>query len=214
MGQFVDLTGKRFGRLTVVRRGEDYISPKGYRAVNWVCSCDCGETCVVRGCNLKSGASRSCGCIVEEHPNHTTHGLSKGRIYSIWCGIRDRCKNPKSGNYENYGGRGISICSDWDDDFTSFYSWSMENGYSDRLSIHRINNDGNYSPENCAWVDWSTQANNTRKTHYLTYLGKTQSISQWAEEVGMPKQRLRDRIRLGWDIAKALTTEKQRNQFG
>ena len=214
MGKFIDITGKKFGRLTVVVRGEDYISPKGYRGINWVCVCECGKTVIVRGCNLKSGASRSCGCIVEEKPNHTTHGLSNKRLYSIWKGIKDRCNNPNNSSYDDYGGRGISVCADWNDCFMSFYQWSIEHGYTDGLSINRIDNNGSYCPDNCEWADSITQANNTRRNHYVTYNGKTQSISHWEREYDIPYNRLKDRLKNGWDIQRALTTSKQHNQFG
>ena len=207
MGQFVDLTGKRFGRLLVVGRGEDYVSPKGYCAVNWICKCDCGNETLVRGCNLKSGASESCGCIRVDNPNRTTHGLSHTRIHSIWQGMKDRCYNTNSYSFNLYGSRNITICDEWLNNFESFYKWSMENGYDDSLSIDRIDNSLGYSPENCRWADSITQANNKRDNHILEFDGRALTMKQWSEETGIKYQKLKDRInRCGWSVARALTT--------
>lgn len=115
MGKFVDLTNREFGRLKVISRAEDYISPKGYSAVNWLCLCRCGKTTVVRGCNLKSGATTSCGCKRVDNPNHKRHGGTNTRLYKIWCSMRTRCNNVNDSNYADYGARGISICDDWGD---------------------------------------------------------------------------------------------------
>lgn len=212
MGAFIDITGQRYGRLVVTNRAKDYVSPKGYVAVNWECRCDCGNTTIVRGCNLKRGATISCGCVVEEHPNHTTHGQSKTRLYNIWRGIISRCTNPSC--CEGYADRGISVCKEWLESYETFRKWSIENGYNDSLSIDRIDVNGNYEPHNCRWADVETQQNNKRNNHYLVFNGETKTISQWAKEVGIPAQRIKDRInKCGWSVEKALTTPKMKNQF-
>lgn len=207
MPEFIDIKGKRFGKLVALERAEDYVSPKGYRQTNWLCQCDCGNQVIVRRCNLVNGFSTSCGCNRIEHPNHLQHGLSNTRIHNIWDGMKDRCTNPNSVSYSNYGGRGITICDEWRNNFLSFYNWSIENGYADNLSIDRIDVNGNYEPENCRWADAKTQANNARRNHTLTYHGKTMTISQWADEKGMSYSKLKSRInKCGWSVEKALET--------
>lgn len=198
----------RFGRLTVISRDSNYLSPKGYRAVNWLCKCDCGKMVVVRGCNLKSGASKSCGCNRIDFPNRTVHGLSKTKIYNIWRSMRARCENVHSSAYPDYGGRGINICDEWKNSFESFYQWSITHNYSDGLSIDRVDNNSGYFPDNCRWVDAEVQQNNKRNNHYITYDGQTMTMKQWADKTGIKYQKLKDRInKCGWDVARALTTK-------
>ncbi len=208
MGKFVDITGKRYGKLVVLERGEDYVSPSGYVAANWICKCDCGKNVLVRGCNLKSGATTSCGCERILHPNRYVHGMKGSRLYSIWKGMKTRCFNENDASYPDYGGRGITLCDEWENDFLAFYTWSVNNGYNERLSIDRINNNGNYCPDNCRWADRETQGNNQRTNHLLTYGGETLTMSQWAKKTGIGYYKLKDRIdKLHWSTERALTTK-------
>ena len=144
----------------------------------WECVCDCGKTTCVLTVNLTQGRTKSCGCLKNEKliQRSTTHNQRHTKLYEVWKTLKQRCINPNSQAYKNYGGRGISVCDDWRDSFPSFYDWSMKNGYKEGLSIDRIDNNGNYCPENCRWVDKRTQANNTRTNHYLTYLGQTKTL--------------------------------------
>lgn len=207
MGKFVDLTGRRFGRLEVISRGEDYVSPSGYVAVNWVCRCDCGNTVVVRGCNLKSGASTSCGCERIIHPNRLTHGQKNTRLYKIWKSMKERCCNKNNASWPEYGGRGIEVCEQWLHDFKSFYDWSMKNGYREDLSIDRIDNDKGYGPENCRWSDSVGQQNNKRNNHILEFHGERKTMAEWSRITGVSYHKLKDRInKCGWDVERALTT--------
>lgn len=190
---YQDLTGMKFGRLTVLR--EDGRSNDGH--VKWLCQCECGNTVSVISRDLKRG-QQSCGCYraIKNREMRVTHGKSNTRLYKIWRGMRDRCHNCKNHDYKNYGGRGIKICDEWYDDFQTFYSWAINNGYCDELSIDRINVNGHYEPSNCRWVTQKQQANNTRVNVYLTHNGKTQSMKMWAEELRVPYQLVRDRHKL------------------
>lgn len=204
MGKLIDLTGQKFERLTVVERAED--SKSG--CVRWKCVCDCGKEVVVRGDVLRRGDVKSCGCYNREMTakRSTTHGGSQTRLYKIWSAIKDRCYNENSKEYIDYGGRGISMCKSWRDSFEVFRDWALENNYSDNLTIDRIDFNGNYEPNNCRWTTMKEQSNNRRSNHLLTYNGKTQTMTQWAEELGLGYCTLQSRInRDGWTVEEALT---------
>lgn len=159
-----DLVGKRFGKLTVLN---DYLKiPNGTK---WKCKCDCGnETYVYRG-KLITGHTSSCGCT-----SRSLEGLSNSRIYKTWWGIKERCYSPNSTNYHNYGLKGIRLCEEWHD-FMNFYNWSMENGYSDELTIDRLDSKKDYSPDNCQWISLAknvakaNKENHRRKTEFKYY---------------------------------------------
>ena len=191
MGKFIDLTGKRFGRLTVVERAEN---KNGYR--RWKCKCDCGNETVVYSANLSGGKTKSCGCLCSE--KKSKHGLCNTHLYRIWASMKDRCYNTKAQRYEDYGGRGIIICGEWLNSFDVFYNWAISNGYKDGLSIDRINNYGNYTPLNCRWVGVKTQSNNRRTNHFISINGVTHTIAEWAEITGVKYQTIYSRLRMGW----------------
>ena len=160
MGKLIDLTGQRFGRLVVWDRAENN---KQGRAM-WRCRCDCGKDTVVSGTDLHSGTTKSCGClrIIRVGETHRHHGGTKSRLFRIWSGMHTRCYNRNVHNFNDYGGRGITICDEWLYDFAAFRDWAMAHGYQDNLSIDRIDNDKGYSPENCRWVSGKVQRANQR----------------------------------------------------
>lgn len=208
MGKFQDLTGQKFGRLKVIKRVEN----KG-RQTMWLCKCDCGNEKIVRGSHLINGYIKSCGCLNKEilRQRCSKHLQSKTRLHQIWLRMKQRCVNKNLECYKNYGGRGITVCDDWKNDFMSFYSWSMQNGYKNDLSIDRIDNNGNYEPSNCRWADRKTQARNTRSNRLITYNGQTHCISEWAEILNISKTILQDRISQNWSIEKTFKTPVRLN---
>lgn len=133
----------------------------------------------------------------------TKHGMYGTRLYHIWNGFTGRCFNPKNKDYENYGGRGITVCEDWKNP-TSFFDWAISNGYSDTFTLDRKDTNGPYSPENCRWITSAQQQRNRRNNHKISYNGEEHCLAEWAEITGMPSKTILSRIRRGWDIADAL----------
>lgn len=161
-----DLTGRKYGKLTVLNRD----SNTNAGDTTWVCLCECGNIKTIRRAGLVTGRTKSCGCLLSESSKNrminlaTKHGKSSHKLYRVWASMKGRCLDKGDSSYSNYGGRGISICHDWMNDFNIFYNWAISNGYRDGLSIDRINNDGNYEPSNCRWATAKTQCRNTRKS--------------------------------------------------
>lgn len=206
MSEKKDLTGLRFMYLLVL----EYAGKNKDGRAKWLCKCDCGNYHTTLGKYLLNGDTTSCGCrrariLRETTERQTTHHMTGTRLYQIWSGIRGRCNNPNEECYPNYGGRGIKICDEWNSNFTTFYEWAINNGYKENLTIDRIDNNGDYNPNNCRWVDLKTQANNTRRNHYLTYKGETKSLAEWAEIKKINYSTLRARINTyHWSVEKAL----------
>ena len=201
-----DLTGMKFGRLTVIKQDGKY--KNGARL--WLCKCDCGNEKHVAGTHLLSGKIRSCGCFLSETTvkrnkvEKVRHGKRNTRIYHTWRSVKDRCLNPNIKAYPRYGGRGIMICEEWKNDFQAFYDWSMANGYADDLTLDREDVNGNYEPDNCRWVSMKKQANNRRSNVQLTYNGETKTLSEWADYLDIPYSRIEKRYSAGMPIEKIL----------
>lgn len=160
MGRFVDITGERFGRLTVIRLYRKG-SGKPCRQPEWLCKCDCGNEVIVRRGNLHTGNTKGCGCL--RYENQGAWKPNENRCWNSWRAMKQRCYNKSNNRYKYYGGRGIVICDEWKNDFNKFQDWSVKHGYADNLTIDRIDPDGNYEPSNCRWVTPFEQASNKRR---------------------------------------------------
>lgn len=208
MRQLEDLSGRRFGKLVVLYRTNE--QDKGRHYI-WYCKCDCGKNTRATSINLKSGNTKSCGCThsICNNSGITQHiGYSKTRIYRIWRDIKYRTTHNCEWVNHNYSEKGIKMCAEWESNSLAFYEWAIKAGYSDGLSIDRIDNNGDYTPENCRWVDQKTQCRNKSTNRLITYNGETRPFCEWAEVLGINYATLYRRIfRLGWDIERAFTTQ-------
>lgn len=213
----IDMTGKRFGKLTVLRRSGN---TQDGSAV-WECRCDCGNLTQVKGNSLRSGVTKSCGCGIVEGLKlgwgHKTHGETNTRLYGIWCGIKQRTSpNADKRHKKDYYLRGIRVCDEWANSFEEFRDWALANGYDENApfgecTIDRIDNDGNYCPDNCRWISNKEQARNKSNNRNYTYNGETHNITDWARKLDVSEDMLRERlVVLGWDIEKALTTPSRK----
>lgn len=192
--------GDKFGRLEVVRQGK-----LSGRNRYWVCVCECGKEKEICYSSLSRGVSKSCGCLNSElaSKRKTTHGLSKSSIYDVWMNMKSRCLNPGNSSYDNYGGRGVSICNRWLK-FENFYSDMGDPPLSHE--IERINNNGNYEPSNCRWSTKQEQCENRRSNRTFCYRGEEKTISQLSRDSGINYFTLRARlVKLKWDIDRAMT---------
>lgn len=189
MANFINLTGMKYGRLSV--KEIDY--RENYRTY-WKCLCECGKTCIVEGGNLRSGRQKSCGCYKTDLSTArlTKHGMNKTRLHTIWVEMRRRCNNHKDSAYVNYGGRGITVCNEWER-FEPFMEWAIKEGYRESLSLDRVDNDKGYEPGNCRWATRIDQGNNKRNNVVICHNGISKTLSEWSREVGVPYKTLYSR---------------------
>lgn len=224
--KYIDLTGQRFGRLVAVRRVENNHK---WGFVNFLCKCDCGNEKIVGGYALRQGKALSCGCLMIENIKkaNTKHGNSRSRLYNIWHGMKQRCYDKNLSNYPCYGGRGITVCDEWQE-FEPFYDWAMANGYKEEIlpngknkwTIDRIDNDKGYSPDNCRWADFETQNANKRppqewreKGVFVEINGITKNLISWCKEYGLNYNTVMTRVHIRkWDWVRAITTPLQDNK--
>lgn len=203
MGKLVNLSGKKFGRLTVKSRS---INTK-YGKAQWLCKCDCGGEKIVMSSSLIIGFTSSCGCLKKESikTRSITHGLSRTDEYIVWAGIKARCYDINSGAYYGYGGRGISMSGEWRGSFEIFLN-DMGKKPSSMHSIERINNNGMYCKENCRWATKKEQARNRRTSKMIEYNGEIRCLSEWCEIFGITWEAHKIRSNKGWSLEKIFNT--------
>ena len=197
MIKMIKMITQLFGRLRVIERAET----DRYGKARWLCECKCGTRLVVRGYDLRSGGTRSCGCLSRELA--TTHGLRKTPEYSVWADMIRRGTNPNHPAYKDYGGRGIKVSARWRK-FENFYA-DMGPRPSPAHSLDRIDNDGDYEPENCRWATRKEQARNIRPNRMIPFNGEMLCVTEWAERVGLRRDTLRWRLNHGWSVGRAIT---------
>lgn len=204
--------GERFGRLVVIRQSENI---GGRRA--WHCQCDCGATCNVTGKALRQGGTKSCGCLHSDlvsarmkvqmlKHGHCRTDIRTGqtKTHRAWNAMLSRCRNKNVKNYKDYGGRGISVCERW----LKFENFLSDMGEAPSgLTLDRINVNGDYEPGNCRWADWKTQQLNRRNNHWITFGGRTMTITQWEKEAGFPQGKISQRMKHGWTLERAITAK-------
>lgn len=200
------IVGKKFGRLTAT---SDFIIENNRR--KFLCKCDCGNISYVEADKLLRGSTKSCGCYLKELNKNVgklcyRHGMTNTRIHRIWYQIICRTKYKGSTSYKNYGARGITVCEKWKT-FENFYNWAMSHGYTDELTIERIDVNGNYCPDNCKWATYKEQANNMRNNRFVEYNGEKKTLSQWAEYAGIPYRTFYYRYtKYNWSIEDCINT--------
>lgn len=209
--KLIDLVNRQFGKWTVIERANN--DKNGQR--QWLCRCECGTLKIVAGRHLTSDKTHSCGCDKLNGARNPfyKHGEKRTRLYGIWSGMKDRCYNSNNPFYNRYGGRGISICDEWRNNYPAFKVWALTNGYTENLTIDRRDNNGNYTPGNCRWTTRKTQCNNRCSTRKYKYNGVVASIKEHCENLGLNHNSVRTRLSRGWTFEEAITgkhTEQKR----
>lgn len=184
--------GENYGSFTVLE-----VLPK----MRVICRCECGKIKNVYKSNLVLGKSKSCGC---HNSGNKKHGGCRTRLYTTWLSMKSRCNRSTDKSFCYYGAKGVKVCDEWND-FVNFRNWALSHGYTDELTIDRIDVNGNYEPENCRWITKRAQQFNKTTSHYLTFEGKTMTVCEWAEALGLNKNLLYTRLQRGWTVEDTLT---------
>ena len=202
MGKFKDLTGRQFGRLTAL----EPLPPHGKNtALMWACKCECGGTAIVRGTDLVNGHTMSCGCYRKMQKAMPNGEL---RLHRIWANMKQRCANPKSKDFKYYGAKGVSVCAEWED-FETFFYWAMSHGYKDGLTIERIDNGGDYCPNNCKWIPKHRQNSNTSRTKRYVMYGKVFTLAEICRIYGVSRSTVASRLKKGIPLEKAIKQNRR-----
>lgn len=218
-----DLIGKKFGRLTVESYSHKEKKDNSAGFLHYYnCICECGNKYLAERNSLKYGNTKSCGCIHKEQLIKRNKDAAKlcgdsikyKRLHNIYSAMIDRCYSKNNKKYNNYGGRGIVVCGEWLNDWNCFKNWALINGYSDELTIDRINVDENYEPNNCRWATNKEQANNKTNNKYLEYNGEVKTLSEWCDELNLPYHTIKARLnKLGMTVEEAFNTPKQWKEY-
>lgn len=216
--KMIDLTGQKFGRLTVI--GFDHMEKHGkHNRPYWKCVCDCGKEKIISSNSLRSGSTKSCGCFRKDisRENHYLGNPNRARLYDVLRMVKERCYNKSCEHYKNYGARGIKLCDEWsgENGLNNFVEWATRTGYKKGLTLDRIDNDKDYSPSNCQWSTRKHQSNNKRNNVWITLNGEKRTLAQWCEFYNVPYQRVEARYsKMGWSIEDALFTPKYKKPKG
>lgn len=202
-----DITGKSFGYWTVLKRDEPH---PGKQNSYWICRCKCGAIRTINRSTLVNGRSQSCGCKPSDKRKgiNATHNMSNTRIYKEWAAMKRRCKNPNDKSASSYYGKHISVCEEWSNNFVKFYEWSIQNGYSDDLTIDRIDNSKGYSPENCRWISNAEQQQNRTNNIIIEYNGQSWCLRTLCEQIGFPYKLAHQRYIRAKRTGKPITSAK------
>lgn len=201
--KLIDISGNVYGRLTAIY----FIHNKNGKKGGWLCECTCGNKKIIGGSDLRLGKTTSCGCLHKEMVSRlfSTHGQSKHPLNTVWSGMKSRCYNVNDEFYSHYGGRGISVCPEWKDDFGVFFNWAIENGWQKGLEIDRENNDLGYEPTNCRFVTGRVNVYNRSNTVKLVYNDKVVTLLDLETLSGIPSDRIYQRIYVyGWSLERAI----------
>lgn len=211
-----DMTGQRFGRLVAIEKS-------GANKQNfpvWKCVCDCGNTTYVSQYSLSSLSTKSCGCLTRKlnylRFTKVKHGLytRDKRLHHSWANMMRRCYCEHTDQYKDYGGRGIEVCYEWRTDPANFEKWALANGYAESLTLDRVDNNGNYTQENCRWVSRQEQNKNRRTTIHVTYKGETMCVKDLAIKYDKWPATISRRLKRGWSIERAVeTTSKKPSEY-
>ena len=210
------MIGKKYGRLTVLKI-DHWKKTKSGRRAYVLCKCDCGNEKVICAYSLTNGLTKSCGCLNKEVTgnNFRKHGLSNTRICHIWRDMHRRCEKTNRKAYRLYGEKGISVCDEWSGEkgLLNFVEWSKSNGYSDELTIDRIDGNKGYSPDNCRWADYETQANNISTNRWIECNGERHTIAQWSRITGLSQSKIKHRLYSGWNEEQALGLKEHKTRY-
>ena len=214
MSKFIDRTGQKFGRLTLIERVEN----NKFNQVQWKCRCDCGKEVIVKAYSLTTGQTKRCGCLKKEQDFiniiKVKHRKCNTRLYNIWRDMKWRCNSPKSKRHKFYYDKGIKVCQEWQEDFMNFYDWAMANGYKDNLTLDRINDDGNYETKNCRWATITEQNNNQSNNIRIKYNESEYTLSELSKIYNIKRATLYDRIKRGWTIDEPLNRKVAKRNRG
>jgi hypothetical protein len=202
-----DIIGMKFGRLKVKSIAATNIK-HGKPNITYLCICDCGKEKIVSHPSLLYSKVSSCGCLQKEivksiGQKNRKHGKTPKKLYRVWEGIHERCRDKKHISYSRYGGQGVTVCQEWSD-YTVFRDWALNSGYREGLSIDRLNSNGNYEPSNCRWTDTKTQSRNRRSNKYITLNGETLTYADWEKKLGLSRGVIHWRISAGWTEEEAV----------
>lgn len=214
MAHIKDLTGQKFGKLTAIKP----VGRNKNGGCTWLCKCDCGKEKIASSSSLLKGGTKSCGCLATsvrienmKKLNGFYHGHSNERLYRIYKCMIYRCTNHNSDDFKYYGGKGITVCEEWLNSFEEFKNWAVGNGYSDKLTLDRMDSDGNYEPSNCRWVSMKEQSNNKGCNVIITFNNESHTLKQWSEILGVNYYTMHKRYKAGKTPAEILERKNERN---